>query len=878
MSFPSYGPGQFIDDVSPEPSGSFSQGIENEAGWGDYLASGALKGIAGLGDTVDFVAKYNPLGQAWLDPNAPSLGAGNAIRSIFDMATGIPQSTEVGKDTLIHKAASYVPAMAMGGSSLLPKAIGGTAKTVLSSLGSLSKLAGLSTISAAGGQYGGQIGEEVGGEKGKIIGDIAGSILPLLGLGTAGSIWQRINKPQEVVAGQKLIDAGLTAEQIPTETGPLSKYATLAEVTQNPQIAQLEDTLLKNYSPASAELVANNAQRQAAQLNLLNEVSGVPEVSAEAGGDALRNLLVEPAAKLEENAAKAYASIKGDGAVPLINVKNTIKSLASSEYSAGGMPGPLKGLLNEIDNTIKGPNVSQNFGYAWSLKKRAQDVWRDAVSAGDGRAARVAASTFNAIDSAVEQAGKSGFLSSSDVDAFKKGNELFSTFKQTYGSGKIGSVLSKEPSGAFKAPGSQVIDKLWDGTPEGTRKILNALPDSESAIESARGSIRDYILRETQNADGNLIPSKFRKFLIENKEALSVESGKGKRLFTEEHIENLQQISDDMALTMPSSPTSRKGLSFAASEGQPTTAQALLQAGKEKGLWATRKIPGLQYVADIFSVLGTKSEGRMNELLTKATFDPEFAKLLLKKASDSSVRSVLDVIGRSLLPASASLPSSVGSNSGEFPEGGGLGANSKQQIGISQSLLGQIAQPQFQQKNEARKSLPIYKPGEFIDDTAEGSATPLGFKQDISMNDTNNTVKDQKAPPHAEKLYKAVTYQETRNRKDAATAVSPKGAIGLMQIMPKTATEIADDLGIEDYDLKDPETNKLFGRYYLNKMYKRFGDTKLALAAYNAGPTLVARILEKTGFKTFEEIERYLPKETREYVPSIMRQMDLTEV
>lgn len=202
-------------------------------------------------------------------------------------------------------------------------------------------------------------------------------------------------------------------------------------------------------------------------------------------------------------------------------------------------------------------------------------------------------------------------------------------------------------------------------------------------------------------------------------------------------------------------------------------------------------------------------------------------------------------------------------------------------ISETQGRIGQVLKSQGLPENQTFP-LQTYKAGDFIDDISEPETKLPDFKQDISMNDTNNTakdtVKDQKAPPHAENLYKAVTYQETRNRKDAATAVSPKGAIGLMQIMPKTATEIADDLGIEDYDLKDPETNKLFGRYYLNKMYKRFGDTKLALAAYNAGPTLVARILEKTGFKTFEEIERYLPKETREYVPSIMRQMDLTEV
>ena len=59
-----------------------------------------------------------------------------------------------------------------------------------------------------------------------------------------------------------------------------------------------------------------------------------------------------------------------------------------------------------------------------------------------------------------------------------------------------------------------------------------------------------------------------------------------------------------------------------------------------------------------------------------------------------------------------------------------------------------------------------------------------------------------------------------------ADAVSPKGAIGLMQIMPGTAKE----LGI---DPKDPQQNVEGGSRYAKQMEKKFGDRKLAVAAYN---------------------------------------------
>ena len=63
-------------------------------------------------------------------------------------------------------------------------------------------------------------------------------------------------------------------------------------------------------------------------------------------------------------------------------------------------------------------------------------------------------------------------------------------------------------------------------------------------------------------------------------------------------------------------------------------------------------------------------------------------------------------------------------------------------------------------------------------------------------------------------------------------AVSPKGAVGLAQLMPSTA----DLLGVDE---TDPQSNLEGGARYLSMMYARFGSWKLALAAYNAGPEAV---------------------------------------
>lgn len=84
-----------------------------------------------------------------------------------------------------------------------------------------------------------------------------------------------------------------------------------------------------------------------------------------------------------------------------------------------------------------------------------------------------------------------------------------------------------------------------------------------------------------------------------------------------------------------------------------------------------------------------------------------------------------------------------------------------------------------------------------------------------------------------------------------AAAVSPKGALGLMQLMPDTAKEMAAEMGIP-YDegrlLADPQYNMALGTAYLDKMLKRYGGNKtLAVAAYNAGPGNVDEWLKKYG-------------------------------
>ena len=98
-------------------------------------------------------------------------------------------------------------------------------------------------------------------------------------------------------------------------------------------------------------------------------------------------------------------------------------------------------------------------------------------------------------------------------------------------------------------------------------------------------------------------------------------------------------------------------------------------------------------------------------------------------------------------------------------------------------------------------------------------------------------------------------------------AQSPVGAAGLFQLMPATARSLDLSVGLLRDDRYDPEQNARAAARYLRELHRRFGDWRLALAAYNCGPSRVADLLKKHRTKTFDGIRPYLPVEAQMYVP-----------
>jgi len=111
-----------------------------------------------------------------------------------------------------------------------------------------------------------------------------------------------------------------------------------------------------------------------------------------------------------------------------------------------------------------------------------------------------------------------------------------------------------------------------------------------------------------------------------------------------------------------------------------------------------------------------------------------------------------------------------------------------------------------------------------------------------------------------------------------STALSRAGAVGLMQLMPKTASKMARQMKLRYARgrLTDPGYNLQLGSRYLAGLIQALGTPEEALAAYNAGEDRVAQWKAGQNYlETAEFVESIPFTETREYVQIVSRNADV---
>jgi TolA-binding protein len=116
-------------------------------------------------------------------------------------------------------------------------------------------------------------------------------------------------------------------------------------------------------------------------------------------------------------------------------------------------------------------------------------------------------------------------------------------------------------------------------------------------------------------------------------------------------------------------------------------------------------------------------------------------------------------------------------------------------------------------------------------------------------------------------LVLALMRQESRFQ---SQVISPSGAIGLMQLMPKTADWIARKINLTNYDLTVPEDNIRLGTWYLQENLERHNDnTLIAVASYNAGVSNLYKWNPQDDTDLDEFVENIPFEETKKYVKEV---------
>ncbi len=147
---------------------------------------------------------------------------------------------------------------------------------------------------------------------------------------------------------------------------------------------------------------------------------------------------------------------------------------------------------------------------------------------------------------------------------------------------------------------------------------------------------------------------------------------------------------------------------------------------------------------------------------------------------------------------------------------------------------------------------------------------PIGFslikaRKTIFPKQYRSAVRDAALKYHQDPLFvAALIYSESSFR---SQAISKTGAIGLMQLMPSTALQLANKRKLKNFkaqDLFNPSINLDFGCYFLNQLNEEFSNWDHVLIAYNAGPANLVRWQGRGG----NPIEESFP-ETRQYVVKV---------
>lgn len=615
---------------------------------------------------------------------------------------------------------------------------------------------------------------------------------------------------------------GGTAPGAVTDIGALFKRlftgATQEEIKGSAALAQKEIT---NLTPSAIEAaMLNTPKDKLGGLMTTAEVTQNPGMAQ-----------IEKTLSASDDAARLYqerAGLREDARQSLISDMSSTKAinneaLGSNLINAGestseAMKGQARSVWNLLDRKIPVEAIDARIDMFNELRKRSGGL-------------EINSNVRNLIDQFVEPVegiATSGTLQdirSDALDLIRQGNlsnyenSLMSKLaskiddamatglpKDQYDIWQTARNLTKDQAETFArgtAGGQLISDKARSSNI--LKQVFKGDTQSIKELKSATGNnpalmedVKRGILDTIkEDSQGNLTASKMKSFIDANSEGL-------KELLGKSHFSNLERILKDLQ-----SEANVSNIAFKASKGNSVTAQKNTVAGVIQDTLLGSLIPGsgvLSKMAETAkATAGIRDAKGVQELLFRAAMDPKFALELSRSPTNQRIFSSFERL-----------------------------ANLAKGIGIDAAII---------------TGQDIARPGNPKDNKI--NMLPLANNRDVSKSET--TLK----PPSPSGLISRMIRQESRGNPNA---VSPKGAQGLMQLMPGTGKEMAEKLGVV-YNPFDPEQNIMLGTAYFQEQLEKYGREDYALAAYNMGPNAFDDALKG---------KRRIPKETRDYVEQIL--------
>lgn len=787
-------------------------------------SSGVLSGVAGLGDLADLGLKYLAGSTSPGGVDLP-FKIGDILRSGSDWATGVPNSTKIGEGDFYHTAGSFLPGMLTGeattGANLLKGAGMAALRTGLT--------AGADVAAAPFGTAPRLIADVLAGNLPEIASKVPGFFSKF---GTAAKLAQAQEGARGVLdslvsdkaAATQSLDNALSPASVNALSNPFGSYKRTAEVTQDVGLAGLESALQKDpMLAAKSEMVAQDAAREAARQGLHGSITPMNE-TPEVLGDIVREGLSKGEAGQKSivdfygNAMRAVPS-SVDAVPAKMAVRQAINNFTKS--GARTINGDFRKLVtrfSESPSTMKLQDL-RDFSSEFGEYTQVNKLTDNAVSRSTAKAAVLAR---KAIDSQIEKAVIARKVSpdtARDLAGMIRERKILGS---TFQSGPVGKALRKK-FGDYLLDSSKVGGSLIK-TPRDARQALEALRGESASVDALRSSLLDHI----HDASFNSMTGEFNHGTYVKQ--LSKLSNVSKEILAPHQVEALGLIASDMK-----SQATVKQLAYSASKNASITSESerAIQSIKEAVLSKTseklKKIPYVGGVADKIYSFVKDPEARaalIKQELTKVALDPKYARAMLQPAVKANV--ALPKISRSLTQALGDFAAIKGSQSTPTTN-------------MDTSLFHPITKPEPIAPLSFK--FPDRKPAAPKVLMAQSVEVPLHPKTDETI-----------ATPD---LVKKVIKQESGGN---AKAISPKGAQGTMQLMPRTGKELASQIG-ETYRPYDPKQNVKLGTLYLNQQLKKYKRADYALAAYNMGPY---------AFDEAMKGNRSIPIETRKYVRNIL--------